>query len=163
MRILSPSSSQIYSLKYLHTSYSWTWPRDFVIYLGLQGIISQKYSISTQICTTGELKWDLSIPLTWFLIGINSITVVVIVIDNIVFQRMAGHHIAILRIIRFTDALHATATSYEFKELKVSKQIEYALLQEDFWKYIFIMCHSFFSSMHLLCLDDQKTPYMDKL
>ena len=61
--MLYSSSSQVSYLKSLHTSHSWTFPRDFVIYLGVQFMPTQQCWISTQRCTTGELKWCLSIPL----------------------------------------------------------------------------------------------------
>ena len=60
--------------------------------------------------------------------------VVVIVISDILLQRVTGHHIALIHIIRLKGALRATLTSSEYKELKVFEQIEHSLLQEEFWK-----------------------------
>ena len=63
LSMLSLSSSRMSSLKYLNMIHSWTSPRDFVIYLGVQGMPPHKCSIIIQICTTRELKWDLPSPL----------------------------------------------------------------------------------------------------
>ena len=43
------------------------------------------------------------------------------------------------------------------------EHITHALLQEEFWKYIFVMCRALYSPMCLLSLADHKTPSMDKL
>lgn len=77
--------------------------------------------------------------------------------------RMAGHQIALLRILRLKDAFQATVTSTEFKELKMFNPISYVLLQEEFWKYLFVMCRALYAPMRLLRLADQKIPAMDKL
>ena len=36
-------------------------------------------------------------------------------------------------------------------------------MNNDFWKYLFTMCHALYAPMCVLCLADQKTPAMDKL
>lgn len=76
---------------------------------------------------------------------------------------MAGLQIALLRILRLKDALQATVTSTEFKELKVFASIAHALLQEELWQYLFVMCRALYAPMRLLRLADQKIPAMDKL
>ena len=43
------------------------------------------------------------------------------------------------------------------------EQIAHALLQEEFWQYIFVMCRTLYASTSLLNLDDYKKPSMDKL
>lgn len=65
--------------------------------------------------------------------------------------------------MRLKDALQATVTSSEFKELKVFQTMAYALLDDDFWQYLFVMCRALYAPMRLLRLADQKIPAMDKL
>ena len=77
--------------------------------------------------------------------------------------RMAGHRIALLRVLRLKDALQATVTSTEFKELKVFTTISYVLLQDEFWQYLFVMCRALYAPMRLLRFADMKIPAMDKL
>ena len=91
------------------------------------------------------------------------ITVVVIVIANIVLTRMAGHHISLLHIVRLNDTLQATVNSSELKEFKVFENIAHAVLQEEFWKYLFVMCCALYAPMRLIHLSDKKTTSMDKL
>ena len=49
-------------------------------------------------------------------------------------HRMAGHHIALLCIIRLNGALQDNVTSIYFNELNVFKEITYALLRDDHWQ-----------------------------
>ena len=77
--------------------------------------------------------------------------------------RMAGYFIALLRILRLKDALQATVTSTEFKELRVFADVAHAVLQDGLWQYIFVMCRALYAPMRLLRLADQKIPAMDKL
>ena len=37
------------------------------------------------------------------------------------------------------------------------------LMNPDFWKWAFVMCHALYAPMRVLCLADQKLPAMDKL
>jgi hypothetical protein len=34
---------------------------------------------------------------------------------------------------------------------------------DDFWSYLFVLCHALYAPMRVLCLADQNTPAMDKL
>ena len=77
--------------------------------------------------------------------------------------RMAGHQISLLRLLRLKDALQATVTSAEFKELKSFEILAHALLQDEIWQYLFVMCRALYAPICLLCLADQKVPAMDKL
>ena len=45
--------------------------------------------------------------------------------------RMAGCQISLLRVLRLKDALQATVTSTEFKELKSFKTLGYVILQDE--------------------------------
>lgn len=76
---------------------------------------------------------------------------------------MAGHEIALLRILRLKNALQSTVTSAEFRELRVFEKIAHALMQEEFWEYLFVMCRAMYAPMRVLRLADQKTAAMDKL
>ena len=76
---------------------------------------------------------------------------------------MAGHHIALLRILRLKAALQATVTSVEFQQLNAFQDIARVLMAEEFWVYLFLMCRALYAPMRLLRLADQKVPAMDKL
>ena len=76
---------------------------------------------------------------------------------------MAGEHIALLRLLRLKDALKSTVTSSEFLELKDYKAATAIIGNDNFWKYLFLMCHALYAPMRVLCLADLKTPAMDKL
>ena len=78
-------------------------------------------------------------------------------------HRMAGIHIALLRVLRLKPALQATVTSPEFKELRVFQGIATVLLTDSFWVYLFLMCRALYAPMRVLRLADQKVPAMDKL
>jgi len=77
--------------------------------------------------------------------------------------RMAGEHIALLRLLRPKDALKSTVTSSEFLELKDFKAAAAVIGNDNFWKYLFLMCRALYAPMRVLCLADLKTPAMDKL
>lgn len=77
--------------------------------------------------------------------------------------RMAGEHIALLRLLRLKDALKSTATSAEFLELNDFKATAAVIGNDNFWKYLFLMCRALYAPMRVLRLADQKTPAMDKL
>ena len=58
-------------------------------------------------------------------------------LPSLQLHKMAGHQIALLHIICIKGALQATVTSSEFKEMKVFKDIEYALLRDKIWQFFF--------------------------
>ena len=76
---------------------------------------------------------------------------------------MAGHQIALLRILCLKPALLVTVTSPEFKELNVFQEIGRVLLKDEFWVYLFLMCRALYAPMRVLRLADQKVAAMDKL
>jgi hypothetical protein len=76
---------------------------------------------------------------------------------------MAGEHIALLRLLRLQNAFKSTINSCEFLSLK-KFQMETAVLNNDnFWKYLFVMCRVLYAPMHVLRLADQQSLAMDKL
>ena len=77
--------------------------------------------------------------------------------------RMAGEHIALLRLLRLKNALRSTIASKEFIDLKLFKSEAAILACDAFWKYLFVMCRALYAPMRILRLADQKTPAMDKL
>jgi hypothetical protein len=77
--------------------------------------------------------------------------------------RMAGEHIAILRLLQLKNALLATINSKEFKDLCVFDSVCQVLMNPDFWKWTFVMCRALYAPMRVLCLADQKSAAMDKL
>ncbi len=77
--------------------------------------------------------------------------------------RMAGEHIALLRLLRLRNALKATVTSKEFMDLKSFKDASDIVMCDDFWKYLFVVCRALYAPMRVLRLADQKIPAMDKL
>ena len=76
--------------------------------------------------------------------------------------RMAGEHIALLRLLRLKEALKSTVTSPEFLELKDFKAAAAIIENHNFWKFFFLMCSALYAPMHVLRLADLKTPPMDK-
>ena len=77
--------------------------------------------------------------------------------------RMAGKHIAILRLLRLKNALLSTVNSKEFIQLRAFQSVCQVLMNPDFWKWVFVMCRALYSPMRVLRLADQQTPAMDKL
>ena len=77
--------------------------------------------------------------------------------------RMAGEHIALLRLLRLRNALRATITSKEFLNLRVFHTVTSVLNDPEFWMWLFVMCRALYAPMRVLRLADQKTPAMDKL
>jgi hypothetical protein len=77
--------------------------------------------------------------------------------------RMAGEHIAILRLLRLKNALLASIHSKEFKDLRVFDSVCQVLMNPDFWKWTFVMCRALYAPMRVLRLADQKSAAMDKL
>ena len=76
---------------------------------------------------------------------------------------MAGHFIALLRILRLKSALIATVTSAEFVELNDFKSVSQVLLNDHFWQYLFAMSRALYAPMRVLRLADQQTPAMGLL
>ena len=79
------------------------------------------------------------------------------------FFRMAGHQIALLRVLRLKPVCQVVVTSSEFKELCIFQEIGRVLLCDTFWVYLFLMCRPLYPPMRVLRLADQKTAAMDKL
>jgi hypothetical protein len=79
--------------------------------------------------------------------------------------RMAGEQISLLRLLRLKlkDALKSMVTSAEFLELNDFKATAAVIGNDNFWKYLFVMCRALYAPMCVLRLADQKTPAMDKL
>jgi hypothetical protein len=65
---------------------------------------------------------------------------------------MAGELIGLLRLLRLRDILRATIASKEFKDKwEKSFQREAIVLENnEFWKYLFILCHSLYAPMCIL-------------
>ena len=76
---------------------------------------------------------------------------------------MAGHQIDLLHILCLKGALQDTVNSSKFKELKVVKVIVYALMRDEIWRYLFVMCQDMYAPMRVIFLADHKTPAMEKL
>lgn len=77
--------------------------------------------------------------------------------------RMAGEHIALLRLLRLRNALKSTVMSREFKDLRVFQDASAIIMDDEFWKFVFVMCRALYAPMRILRLADLKTPAMDKL
>ena len=54
-------------------------------------------------------------------------------------------------------------SSSEFLELKDFKAAAAIIGNDNFWKYLFLMCRALYAPMRVLHLADLKTPAMDKL
>ena len=76
---------------------------------------------------------------------------------------MAGHQIALLRVLRLKPVCQAAVTSPEFKDLGIFQEIARVLLCDAFWVYLFLMCRPLYPPMRVLRLADQKIAAMDKL
>jgi hypothetical protein len=77
--------------------------------------------------------------------------------------RMGGAHIVICWLLQLKNALQATINSPEFIALRQFKEEIYNLQSEDFWNYVFSMCHALYAPMRVLRLADQKVAAMDKV
>jgi len=77
--------------------------------------------------------------------------------------RMAGEHIALLRLLWLRNALRVTITSKEFLDLRVFHTVTSVLNDPEFWTWLFVMCRALYAPMRVLRLADQKNPAMDKL
>ena len=78
-------------------------------------------------------------------------------------RRMAGHLIALLRVLRLKPPLQATVTSNEFRNLHAFEGVSAVVLNENFWKHLFFMCRALYAVMRVLRLADMKSAGMDKL
>jgi len=70
--------------------------------------------------------------------------------------RMAGEHIALLRLLQLKDALKSTVTLAEFLALNNFKLVSAVIGNDNFWKYLFVMCCALYATMRVLRLSDQK-------
>jgi hypothetical protein len=69
---------------------------------------------------------------------------------------MGGELISLLRLLHLKDALRSTINSKEFLNLNNFKEECCVLNNDNFWMYLFLMCH-------VLRLADQQTASIDKL
>ena len=67
--------------------------------------------------------------------------------------------------LRLREIIKSTIASKEFQDnwLKTFCRECLVLENNDFWKYLFTLCHSLYAHMQILCLADQQIPAMDKL
>jgi hypothetical protein len=61
------------------------------------------------------------------------------------------------------NALRATINSPKFITVRQFKEEISILQSEDFWNYVFSMCHALYAPMPVLRLADQKVAAMDKV
>ncbi len=66
--------------------------------------------------------------------------------------RMAGELIGFPCLLRLRDILRVTIASKEFKDIweKTFWQEVIVLENNEFWKYLFTLCHSLYAPMHIL-------------
>jgi hypothetical protein len=76
---------------------------------------------------------------------------------------MAGEQIALTRLLCLRDALKSTINSNEIMDLNNFKPATFVLNNDNFWLYLFVMCHALYAPMRVLCLADQQVPGMEKL
>ncbi len=76
---------------------------------------------------------------------------------------MTGEQIALSRLLRLRDALKSTINSKEFMDLNNFKPETFVLNNDNFWLYLFVMCHAQYAPMRVLRLADQQVPGMEKL
>lgn len=78
--------------------------------------------------------------------------------------RMAGHIIALLRLLRMKEVIDATmATPELIRNKEFPKALKSILKSGPFWNFIFAVCRTLYPAMRLLRLCDMKQPGMDKL
>jgi hypothetical protein len=75
---------------------------------------------------------------------------------------MVGKQIALTCLLRLRDALKSTINSKEFMDLNNFKPETFILNSDNFWLYLFVMCHALYAPMHVLHLADQQVPGMEK-
>jgi hypothetical protein len=73
-------------------------------------------------------------------------------------RRMAGEMIRLLHLLRLRDILRVTIASKEFKYIWAQSFWREVIVLEnnEFWKYLFTLSHSFYAPMGILQLADQK-------
>jgi hypothetical protein len=59
----------------------------------------------------------------------------------------AGEHIALLRLLRLSNALRVTITSKEFLNLRVFHTVTSVLNDPEFWTWLFVMCRALYAPM----------------
>ena len=77
--------------------------------------------------------------------------------------RMGGELISLLRLLHLKDAFRSTINSKEFLGLNNFKEECCVLNNDNFWMYLFLMCHVLYAPIRVLRLADQETVSMDKL
>ncbi len=79
--------------------------------------------------------------------------------------RTTGELIGLLCLLRLRDILRVTIASKEFKDVWAKSFWREVIVLEnnEFWKYLFTLCHSLYAPMRIIWLADQKIPTMDKL
>jgi hypothetical protein len=65
---------------------------------------------------------------------------------------MAAELIGLLRLLRLRDIIRVTIASKEFKDIweKTFQREVIVLENNEFWKYLFILCHSLYAPMRIL-------------
>jgi hypothetical protein len=65
---------------------------------------------------------------------------------------MAGELIGLLRLLRLRNIIRVTIASKEFKDLweKAFQREVIVLENNEFWKYLFTLCHSLYAPMRIL-------------
>ncbi len=58
--------------------------------------------------------------------------------------RMAGEHMTLQCLLRICNALKATVTSKEFMDLIAFRDARDIVMCDEFWKYLFVLCHLLF-------------------
>jgi len=76
---------------------------------------------------------------------------------------MGGELASLLHLMCLKDALRSTINSKEFLDLNNFKEECCVLNNDNFWMYLFLMCHVLYALMRVLRLADQQTAPMDKL
>jgi hypothetical protein len=77
--------------------------------------------------------------------------------------QMAGEQIVLTCLLRFRDELKSTINSKEFMDLNNFKPETFVLNNDNFWLYLFVMCHALCAPMRVLHFADQQVPGMEKL
>jgi hypothetical protein len=76
---------------------------------------------------------------------------------------MAGEQIALTRLLCLRDALKSTINSKKLMDLNNFKPETSVLNNDNFWLFLFEMCHALYAPMHVLHLADQQVPGTEKL
>ena len=59
--------------------------------------------------------------------------------------------------------IQSTITSLEFHDLKMYQDLSFVVINEQFWRYLFVLLHSVYPLLQLLRLADMKVPTMGKI